>query len=120
MIEQQLDQARKASRVLLDLTAERIDAVLQSLADALVERTDEIVRANAQDLSRMDSGDSRYDRLLLNAERIRGIAADTRNVATLPSPLNIELSRTARPNGMVITKVTVPFGVIGVIYEAPT
>ena len=118
MIEQQLDQARKASRVLLDLTAERIDAVLQSLADALVERTDEIVRANAQDLSRMDSADSRYDRLLLNAERIRGIAADTRNVATLPSPLNIELSRTTRPNGMVITKVTVPFGVIGVIYEA--
>lgn len=59
-----------------------------------------------------------YDRLLLNRERIAGIAADIRNVASLPSPLGKILSETVRPNGMKITKVSVPFGVIGVIYEA--
>lgn len=118
MIESQLDAARKASYALLDLTEEKTNKVLQSLADALVAHTADIVAANAQDLSRMDPSDSRYDRLMLDEGRICGIAGDTRNVASLPSPLNITLSETTRPNGMVIRKVTVPFGVIGVIYEA--
>lgn len=118
MIESQLTAARQASYALLDLSPEKIDQVLQSLASALVANTDAIVSANASDLSRMDPADPRYDRLLLNAERIAGIANDTNNVASLPSPLNITLSESTRPNGMVIRKVTVPFGVIGVIYEA--
>lgn len=117
-VQTMLDESRKASLSLLDLTEERINEVLNRLADALVGHTESIVAANAVDLSRMDPTDSRYDRLLLNAQRIEGIASDTRNVAALPSPLNRELSRTVRPNGMVIRKVTVPFGVIGVIYEA--
>jgi len=118
MIENLLLAAREASLKLLDLSESQINDVLLRLADALVANTERIVAANTIDLSRMDPADSRYDRLLLNAERIAAIAQDTRNVASLPSPLNIELSRSTRPNGMVIRKVTVPFGVIGVIYEA--
>lgn len=118
MISSQLDAARKASYALLDISTEKTNQVLLALADALVSNTQAIVSANVNDLSRMDPADPRYDRLLLNAERIAGIAGDTRNVASLPSPLNITLSESTRPNGMVIRKVTVPFGVIGVIYEA--
>ena len=118
MIDSQLDAARQASYALLDVTEQKINEVLCALADALVADTESIVAANAQDLSRMDPADPRYDRLMLDASRIAGIASDTRNVASLPSPLNITLSESTRPNGMVIRKVTVPFGVIGVIYEA--
>lgn len=113
-----LDEARKASFALLDLTEEKVNEVLKALADALENNAEEIINSNADDLSRMDEADSRYDRLLLNVDRIKGIASDTRNVAALPSPLNKVLSETTRPNGMTIRKVTVPFGVIGVIYEA--
>jgi len=118
MIENQLSAAREASYALLNLSEAEVNAVLLDLADALEAHSNEIVAANAFDLSRMDAAHPNYDRLLLNANRIAGIAADTRNVAHLPSPLNKVLSETVRPNGMKITKVTVPFGVIGVIYEA--
>ena len=118
MIEKQLQEARRASFALLDLSAAQIDKVLQQLADALQQKSQQIVAANAIDLSRMDPADPRYDRLMLSAERIDGIANDTRNVASLPSPLGRVLSETVRPNGMQIRKVSVPFGVIGVIYEA--
>lgn len=118
MIEQQLTEARKASLALLGLNESQTNDLLCKLADALETNKERIVNANALDLQRMDPADPRYDRLMLNADRISGIANDTRNVASLPSPLGIELSSTQRPNGMVIRKVTVPFGVIGVIYEA--
>lgn len=118
MIEHQLSEARTASYSLLELSAERINEVLLQLADALEKASAQIVSANASDLSRMNPSDSRYDRLLLDEQRIKGIANDTRNVAALPSPLGRLLNETTRPNGMVIRKVSVPFGVIGVIYEA--
>ena len=118
MIEHLIEQARRASLSLLELDEKQINDVLNKLADALESNADAIITANAKDLSRMDPADYRYDRLLLNASRISGIASDTRNVASLPSPLNIQLSEAVRPNGMVIRKVSVPFGVIGVIYEA--
>ena len=118
MIEHLIEQARSASLSLLELDENALNDVLNKLADALVAKTDAIIAANAQDLSRMDPADYRYDRLLLNADRIAGIASDTRNVASLPSPLNLQLDERVRPNGMVIRKVSVPFGVIGVIYEA--
>jgi glutamate-5-semialdehyde dehydrogenase len=66
----------------------------------------------------MEKSDPLYDRLLLSKERIEGIAADIRSVAALPSPLGHTLSVSTRPNGMRITKVSVPFGVVGVVYEA--
>lgn len=100
------------------MPAADIDAVLLALADALVDRQSELLDANAADLERMDSGDARYDRLLLTPQRISDIAAGIRNVAALPSPLGIVLDSAKRPNGMLIRKVSVPFGVIGAIFEA--
>ena len=64
----------------------------------------------------MDESDPMYDRLMLSRERIEAIAADIKNVASLPTPVGETLGKTVRPNGMVIRKVRVPFGVIGVIY----
>ncbi len=118
MIEPLIEQARSASLSLLELDERQINEVLLKLADALEANADAIIAANANDLARMEPADYRYDRLLLNASRIAGIASDTRNVASLSSPLNLLLGETVRPNGMVIRKVSVPFGVIGVIYEA--
>ena len=118
MIENELAKAREASFALLEQSAESIDAVLRHLADALEANAESIVKVNAEDLQRVGADYRHYDRLLLTADRIRGMAADTRNVAALPSPLGRVLSETVRPNGMTIRKVSVPFGVIGVIYEA--
>ena len=112
------EKALEASRELNCVSASKIDRTLTALADAAEKHTDEILEANREDLARMEPSDPMYDRLLLNRERIAGIAADIRNVASLPSPLGKILSETVRPNGMKITKVSVPFGVIGVIYEA--
>jgi glutamate-5-semialdehyde dehydrogenase len=77
-----------------------------------------ILEENEKDLSKMDIGNPKYDRLKLTADRLQGIASDTRNVAALPSPLGRVLKDVVRPNGMHLRKVAVPFGVIGIIYEA--
>ena len=115
---QQFEAIKKASRTLLLLNDEIINSTLLALADAAVANTDFILGENAKDLARMDKDDPRYDRLLLSEERIADIASDIRNVANLPSPLGKELMEINRPNGMNIQKLTVPFGVIGVIYES--
>ena len=112
------ESAREAGRKLNLLSAEKKDAVLRAVADEAEARTEELLAANRRDLERMDPADPMYDRLKLTAARIAGIAADMRNVASLPSPLGEVLGRTTRPNGMTIEKVRVPFGVVGVIYEA--
>ncbi|MGM9847583.1 MAG: glutamate-5-semialdehyde dehydrogenase [Muribaculaceae bacterium] len=117
MVEKQLTDARRASRQLLSLNDDTIKNILLETADALVAATDKILAANALDLSRMDPANPKYDRLKLTLERIAGIAGDMRNVATLPSP-RVELDSRVRPNGLIIRRVAVPFGVIGVIYEA--
>lgn len=108
----------EASRSLNLLEPDRIDAVLRAVADAAESQVDRILAANARDLERMERSNPMYDRLLLTPERIAGIAADMRQVADLPSPLGKVLMETERPNGMKIVKLTVPFGVIGIIYEA--
>ena len=95
-----------------------INQVLLALANETILKTADILSANSRDLLAMDKANPMYDRLLLTDERIKGIAADIRNVATLPSPLGKILMTTERPNGMIISKVTVPFGVVGIIYEA--
>lgn len=107
-----------ASRTLNLVTDDTINQVLLGLADAAVANTGHILTENAKDLSMMDQSNPMYDRLLLSKERIEGIAADIRNVAGLSSPLGKVKMETERPNGMKITKVSVPFGVIGIIYEA--
>lgn len=107
-----------ASRELALLSEDIINQILNAVADAAVAETPFILAENEKDLTRMDKNDPKYDRLKLTEERLKGIAADTRNVATLPSPLGKVLKETVRPNGMRLTKVSVPFGVIGIIYEA--
>ncbi|MFA9390691.1 MAG: glutamate-5-semialdehyde dehydrogenase [Prolixibacteraceae bacterium] len=111
-------QVLKASRTLNLLDVEMINTVLIDLADTAEANTDIILVENAKDLSRMDSSDPKYDRLQLSVERIKGIADDIRNVSSLSSPVGRILSENERPNGLKITKITVPFGVIGIIYEA--
>lgn len=118
MINELLQQTVVASRQLITLDDAIINRILLDTADALIARQEEVLAANAEDLQRMDPGNPKYDRLKLTEERLAGIAGDMRNVASLPSPLGRLLSEVTRPNGMVIRKVTVPFGVIGVIYEA--
>lgn len=107
-----------ASRHLASLSTETINTLLVDMANAVERGTDAILAANAHDLERMDPADPKYDRLRLTAERISGIAADCRNVASLPSPLGRVLSHRTLPNGLDISRISVPFGVIGVIYEA--
>ena len=107
-----------ASRELALLNDDVINQILNAVADAAIAETPFILAENKKDLARMDKNDPKYDRLKLTKERLKGIAADTRNVATLPSPLGKVLKESVRPNGMRLTKVSVPFGVIGIIYEA--
>ena len=107
-----------ASRSLNMVDDTQINSILLQLADEAIAKTDEILAANAIDLAAMDKSNPMYDRLLLSPERISGIAADILNVATLPSPVGKVFMETVRPNGMRISKVTVPFGVVGIIYEA--
>ncbi len=109
---------RNASRTLNLVGEEKKNEVLLALADATEKHIDEILKANAEDLSKMDKSDSMYDRLLLTEDRLKGIAADIRKVAQLPSPLNKVLEQRTLPNGLELKKVSVPFGVIGIIYEA--
>ncbi|KAA6336261.1 glutamate-5-semialdehyde dehydrogenase [termite gut metagenome] len=113
-----LKLVRTASRELILLTDEQINEILLALADAATTRTPYILAENEKDLARMDKEDPKYDRLMLTQKRIKDIAEDIRSVSTLPSPLGRIITKTVRPNGMELTKVSVPFGVIGIIYEA--
>lgn len=108
----------KASRSLNLISEEKINETLLALADAAVAATGVILAANQLDLAVMETSNPMYDRLMLSEERIRAIADDIRNVAALPSPLGKTLMETTRPNGMNIRKISVPFGVVGIIYEA--
>ena len=92
--------------------------MLLAAADALLAHTDEILRANALDLDRMAATDPKRDRLLLTADRLAAMATDMRHVAALPSPLGIVQREKTLDNGLHLRRVSVPFGVIGVIYEA--
>lgn len=118
MVTKLIQQTSLASRSLLSLSDETIGAILRDAADALTDAQEMVLKANAEDLARMDPTDPKYDRLKLTADRLKGIADDMRNVASLPTPLGKVLSHTTRPNGMSIRKISVPFGVIGIIYEA--
>ncbi len=113
-----LEQARQASKELLLLGDSKINKVILALADSVEINVETIIDANKKDLARMDKSDPKYDRLLLNKQRISDIASDIRSVASLTSPFNQVLESYTRPNGMKITKLSVPFGVIGAIYEA--
>ena len=116
--QEKFENVLKASRKLNLVESEKINTILLQIADAAIENCDEILAENQKDLSRMDVADPKYDRLKLTKERIDGIAADIRNVASLSSPLGKVISETVRENGLKIKRVSVPFGVIGIIFEA--
>ena len=109
---------KAASRQLNLIDEKTINSLLCVVADEAEKSASDILAENAKDLALMEPSDPKYDRLKLTRERIQAIAADMRQVAQLPSPLGKVLSKTVRPNGMEITKVSVPFGVVGIIYEA--
>jgi glutamate-5-semialdehyde dehydrogenase len=108
----------KASRTLNVLDSDTINKVLLMVAEAAVVNAKYIIAENEKDLVLMDESDPKYDRLLMTAGRIEGIASDIRNIVELPSPVGRILLENRRPNGLKISKISVPFGVIGVIYEA--
>lgn len=117
-IEKQLKEVLEASRRLNLVEEDTLVRILHDVAEQAVEQTAFILEQNQKDLVRMDPEDPRYDRLQLTKDRLEAIAADIRNVAQLPNPVGRILKETERPNGLKIKKVTVPFGVIGIIYEA--
>ncbi len=113
-----LSNARQAARQLARCDDSSIREVLNSLADKTLQCSDEILTANRLDLSRMPEDDPKYDRLLLNPERLQAIAHDLRCVAALPSPVGEVLERKTLDNGLELSKVRVPMGVIAVIFES--
>ncbi len=117
-IEKQLQKVLEASRKLNLVQEDTIRKLLLDLAGEAEANVNFILTENQKDLNRMDQADPKFDRLKLTQERITGIASDIRNVANLESPVGKVLKETVRPNGLNIKKVTVPFGVIGIIYEA--
>ena len=113
-----LSNVKRASRSLMSLTDARRAEILMRLADAVDSSHEVILRANAEDLSRMERSNPLYDRLLLSPKRLTAIAGDIRHVAELPSPVGEVIEDRTLPNGLRLRRVRVPFGVIGVIYEA--
>ena len=112
------DKTKKASLRLSSLSDKARNAVLLRLADAIVAEADTLLAANAKDLQNREPSDPLYDRLQLTKERLEGIAADMRKVVSLPDPLGRVLVDRVLPNGLQLRKVSVPFGVIGVIYDS--
>ncbi|MFH2104726.1 MAG: glutamate-5-semialdehyde dehydrogenase [Parcubacteria group bacterium] len=109
---------KKASQSLVGLSEQDINKVLQGFAELLLAKKSDILAANAKDLAQMEESDPRYDRLQLTEERIEGIARDVQNVAALPYPVGQILEERKLSNGLELSKVCVPLGVIGMIYEA--
>lgn len=113
-----LYQVKTASKHIARLSDAERGAILHELADVTEARMADLLAANALDLARMDQADPRYDRLQLTEARLHDIAADLRKVSSLPSPLGRKLKHSVLPNGLELTRVSVPFGVIGIIFEA--
>ena len=111
-------KTKKASRTLAALTDNERNEVLTAVADAICSQKDRNLKANSRDLQRMEPANPLYDRLQLTNARLDGIAADMRKVTTLPSPLGRILKETTLPNGLHLQRISVPFGVIGIVYEA--
>ncbi len=117
-LQAQLLATKEVARKLASCSADAVNNLLITLADRLESASSEILAANLLDLQRMDVNDPRYDRLLLDEDRIAGIAQDLRNVAALPSPVGEVLEKRQLDNGLQLSKVRVPMGVIAVIFES--
>ena len=111
-------QVKRASKRLALLSDAQRNEILRAVADAIMAQQERLLKANAEDLAKMEPTNPLYDRLQLTPSRLEGIAADMRNVASLPSPLGHITKEKTLPNGLHLCRVSVPFGVIGMIYEA--
>ncbi|WP_116126197.1 glutamate-5-semialdehyde dehydrogenase [Lewinella sp. IMCC34183] len=114
----ELQHLRAAAALLNRLSPDRLNACLCRLADLAESEMEDLLAANRADLSRMDSNNPKYDRLLLNEDRLRAIAADLRRVAGLPSPLGRTLEDRILANGLQLSRVSVPIGVVGIVFES--
>ena len=117
-LKETFQRVKVASKELALITDGQRNEILHAVADAILYNKVRILEANAKDLAKMDRTNPLYDRLQLTDSRLEGIASDMRNVATLPSPLGHVTKEKTLPNGMRLCRVSVPFGVIGMIYEA--
>ncbi|MBQ7472208.1 MAG: glutamate-5-semialdehyde dehydrogenase [Prevotella sp.] len=112
------ERVKRASKSLALLSDQQRNEILLAVADAVINQQERILKANAADLAKMSKENPLYDRLQLTESRLAGIASDMRNVATLPSPLGHITKQKTLANGLRLCRVSVPFGVIGIIYEA--
>lgn len=117
-LENTFKKVKEASKTLALITDDKRNKILNAVADAIEGNKDSILAANKGDLDKAGKDYAFYDRLLLTPERLDGIAADMRHVATLPSPLGKVLKDKTLDNGLHLKRVSVPFGVIGMIFEA--
>lgn len=118
MMKESFQRTKDASRMLAVMDNDTRNLVLVTVAQAIRQQKERLLRANTADLAQMDKGNPLYDRLLLTEARLDAIANDMENVSRLPSPLGRTLLEKVLPNGLRLRRVSVPFGVIGVIYEA--
>ena len=112
------ESVKNASLGLIRLSDEKIQSILKDLAALAIRKTDFILAENQRDLERMDPQNPMYDRLMLNQSRIESIASEILQVSQLPTPLHLKLEEKMLPNGLYLEKVSVPLGVVGIIYEA--
>jgi len=117
-LKETFQKVKTASKTLGLLTDDKRNEILQAVADAIISETPALLKANAEDLAKMDKSNPLYDRLQLTEQRLQDIASDMRHVSTLPSPLGRILKDKTLDNGLHLQRVSVPFGVIGMIYEA--
>ena len=121
IISQAARRARLANRTLVAATNDQRSAALHKIATELTRQSDRILAANAEDMKRADESgmaESMKDRLLLTSKRIEGMADGARQVADLPDPLGRTINARKLPNGLELTQKSVPFGVVGIVYEA--
>ena len=117
-LKETFEKVKRASKSLALLSDNQRNEILLAVAEAILNNKERILEANAQDLAKMSKENPLYDRLQLTGSRLEGIASDMRNVATLPSPLGHITKQKTLANGLRLCRVSVPFGVIGMIYEA--
>jgi glutamate-5-semialdehyde dehydrogenase len=115
---EKLERSRAAAAQLAQLSTGQKNDLLTRIADALQSSTNQILRANQEDIERSDLSGAMRDRLLLDAQRISAMAEAVREVVALPDPVNETLEEWTRPNGLLIRKLRVPLGVIGIVYES--
>lgn len=113
-----LERARRAGERLALLGDAKVSVLIGAMADEIIGQRDFILAENRKDLERMGRDNPKYDRLELTSSRLKAIAVDMWNVALMPSPAGRVLQHSVRPNGMELARISVPFGVVGVIYEA--